>query len=246
MSEIIVVIGMGRSGTALTCQVLEELGVSFGRPEHLVGPTPFNERGHYDHGPIHDLNIDILKRLFNVVWLYLGELAANWHTWPAAEPFRKRAAAILCDELEHANGLTLGIKDPRITRMQGFWNDVFASVGVTPRYVLCWRHPEHVYLSCHPRKPHEVTADEGDPFFRWPENPNVHRADMFAIWAHYMQAGFDAQPEAVIKYDNWFLAGWAEKQMRALAAVVGVEPISAERLGEIVNPAMRHFGPGAA
>lgn len=248
-NDIIVVIGMGRSGTALACQVLEAIRVSFGKPEHLVGPTEYNERGHYDNGPIHNLNIELLECMFNVPWLFLGELPLNWHTWPVAEMWKQKARGILEEELRYASeeGSLLGIKDPRITRLIPFWNDVFASLELRPRYVFCWRHPDHVYLSCHPRNmraptPKEAGQNEQANHFDMPESPMTHRADMYAIWAHFWMDGIAANPDVILKYDNWFLRGYAERQAAELAALVGAEPPTSQQLDAIVDPKMRHHG----
>lgn len=248
-NDIVVVIGMARSGTALACQVLEALGVSFGDPDHLVGPTNFNTRGHYDYGPVHSLNVDLLARLFKISWLFLGELPRGWHAWESVGEFKDEAKRLISEGYEFAQkrGCAFALKDPRITRMREFWEGVFSSLGLTPHYILSWRHPHHVYLSCHPRILNDAGASSSERVeeyqaFETPSCPNIFRQDFYAIWAHYMAAGFEANPDVVVKYDNWFLPGWGMKQMTDLASLVGTEPLTGESLGSIIDPEMRHYG----
>jgi hypothetical protein len=260
MKDIYCVIGMGRSGTALTCQVLEALGVSFGKRENLVGASDFNTRGHYDHAPTHELNIEILERLFNITWLFLGQLPTHWHKWDEVERFKDKAVRLLTEDLEYARDTqgrrtlsgrsplgVLAIKDPRITRMRPFWEDVFARLELTPHYVLCWRHPDQVYLSCHPKKlrrPIEKKNGmvEGALPFEKPQHPNIHRGDLFAIWAQYMAEGFEAKPEAIVQYENWFMRGHGGEQANQLADMLGTERLTTEQLDKIIDPKMRHYG----
>jgi len=93
---------MGRSGTALTCQILEAAGVGFGRPEYLVGKSNWNPKGHYDSAPVHAMNIELLEKAFDVSWLWLGELPWGWEDWPSMKRYHDGGVAILRDEIKHA------------------------------------------------------------------------------------------------------------------------------------------------
>jgi len=131
--------------------------------------------------------------------------------------------------------------------MRPFWEKIFAEVGVKPRYILCWRHPVHVYLSCHPGTVRTKVAERKPGQFEMVENfhastsPVAYREDMFAIWATYMMDGLNAKPEAVIYYDNWFLRGHCEKQAEMLCKIAGGKALSREKLDEIIDPELRHY-----
>src|SRR5262245_59259758 len=57
----IVVMGVFRSGTSVTCAMLEKLGVCFGPHQTMLGPEPENPLGYFQHTGIRDINGRLLR-----------------------------------------------------------------------------------------------------------------------------------------------------------------------------------------
>jgi hypothetical protein len=69
MSECVIVLGPYRSGTSLTAQVIETLGVDFGPRHELLAPNRFNPGGYLERGDLNALN----RRLIVSASRTLGE-----------------------------------------------------------------------------------------------------------------------------------------------------------------------------
>ena len=75
MRQVIFITGMHRSGTSLLARVVNLLGVDLGPEERHIRPDETNPRGHWEAGPLVDVNRALLT-----------ELGGDWDDPPAMPP----------------------------------------------------------------------------------------------------------------------------------------------------------------
>jgi hypothetical protein len=140
--RIIFVLGMHRSGTSLTTNVLAELGVALS--EDLMPATPENAKGYFESQTISSLQDRILAA-FGLAWdtpLSMRALPPQWWKSPSIAPLRQHITAYVANEL--AKNPVWGFKDPRTMRLMPLWNEIVAEVGAVPTYLMVTRHPNEV------------------------------------------------------------------------------------------------------
>lgn len=181
---LIVVLAMHRSGSSLTTNILQQLGMSLG-PFALLGATPYNPYGHFEAVPIYELD----RRLQQLVFGFTEDLPESREVferfcrsegcWPAdvqipAEMYREGRRLI---EQLVASAEISGFKDPRVPLLWPFWSQVlaeFPGLQVVPLFVL--RSPHEVAMSIF-RRSRGVFA-----YHDVLEATAVHLARMWSIW----------------------------------------------------------------
>ncbi|MGD1037209.1 MAG: hypothetical protein ABR878_08425 [Roseiarcus sp.] len=142
MSDVVMVLGMHRSGTSAVAGALTKLGG--GLPKHLMAANPSNARGFFESVAFMNFHDELLEsagsnwrdwRLFN----------PGWDRSPVAVDFRRRAKDLFMEEF---NGSALPVlKDPRICRLMPFWLDVLRDMQATPHIAMPIRSPLDVAQS---------------------------------------------------------------------------------------------------
>ena len=142
MSDVVLVLGMHRSGTSAVAGALTKLGG--GLPKHLMAAHPSNVRGFFESVAFMNFHDELLEsagsnwrdwRLFN----------PGWHRSPVVADFRRQAKDLFAEEF---NGSPLPVlKDPRICRFTPFWLDVLREMQATPHVVMPIRSPLDVAQS---------------------------------------------------------------------------------------------------
>ena len=134
-ANVIVVLGMHRSGTSAVAGTLMKL--CGGTPKHfMVGPS--NPRGFFESLELMRFHDELLAsagsswqdwRLFN----------PEWYRSPVVAEYKQRAEDLFGAEF---GGSALAVlKDPRICRFVPFWLDVLREMQKTPRVVIPIRSP---------------------------------------------------------------------------------------------------------
>lgn len=137
--NIIVVLGMHRSGTSAIAKSIVDLGAYPG--DNLIPGDEENEKGYWEDADIVALNDAILK-MFNMKWYSIDNPMLNrFETFlPLYESrFFQDALKIINKHLEVSE--TILIKDPRISLLLPFWRKVFEIIGAKVKYVLVIRNP---------------------------------------------------------------------------------------------------------
>ncbi len=207
--NVIAVLGMHRSGTSALTRGLQVLGVDLG--EHLMPRVAgINDKGFWEDNDIVMLNEAILDSLGSS-WHSLAPLPEDAMDRLQAAGFLDRAVALLAARLESAE--LFGMKDPRLGKLQFFWNVVFERCGAQLRYVISLRHPQSVRDSL-------IKRDGFAPvkcYFLWAE--------------HVLSALTDEQvrrqPRALVDYD--ILLAQPEQEIAHIATALGL-PVDAEAL----------------
>lgn len=141
--NVIVVLGMHRSGTSAVSGALESLGFSIGK--NIMPSTSNNPKGYFENKNIVDFNDHLLKQL-GVNWA--DAYILPYHFIKGQQFFTEQKdllKKLILDEFD-LNGPIL-IKDPRMCILLPFWQPVFKELKLNPCYILVSRHPAEVCRS---------------------------------------------------------------------------------------------------
>jgi hypothetical protein len=221
--RIVVLLGMHRSGTSVTMNVLNALGVPLS--DDLMPATEFNLKGYFESLEISKVHDEILK-LFGMLWsssTVTHPLPANWWRQPQVAPFKAQLIQIVEREFAKAGPLW-GFKDPRTARLLPLWLEIIDELQLDPKYLLVTRHPTDVANSLYAR-----------------EHVNPIHAEMLWI-EHNVDALVNTRGklDAIVDYQQWFDEPF--EQAAYLIARVGLEPPAdlKEIVAGIVSKDLQH------
>lgn len=129
--NLLVVLGMQRSGTSASTRMAATLGFDLG--EDLLPPAPDNPKGFFEDNELYAIDQDLLTA-GAAAWDTLGfRLEAVGEE--ALAPLRERARAWLA--ARGAGTRPFAAKDPRLPRLLPFWQSLFAeNPAIRPTYLL--------------------------------------------------------------------------------------------------------------
>lgn len=223
--RIIVILGMHRSGTSVTTNLLTELGVPLS--DDLMPPTQDNARGYFESEEISKIH-DRLLELFGLHWDTPTTFVAmpfQWWKSPSVVPLRNELIAIVRRQLSEQP--IWAFKDPRTARLLPVWHDIAADLGLDAKYVLVTRHPVEVVGSL-------LRRDRLDPLVSellWLE----HNADALLYNGK--------QVDAIVEYQDWIDKPF--EQARYMIDRLGI-PYGGDDddlraiLARVVSPELRH------
>jgi len=140
--DVVVVLGMGRSGTSAMTRSLTALGVELGK--NTVAGDANNHKGYFEDPEVVKINDIILEKM-----------GSNWASlkFLGSEPLRglhfkeERIKAERWVKEMLSEGKPIGFKDPRLCRTLPFWQKVFEELGLCAGYLLIYRNPDEVAAS---------------------------------------------------------------------------------------------------
>jgi hypothetical protein len=127
---------MHRSGTSMVTSMLQQCGLYLGAETELMGATPDNVRGHWEHKQFVGINDEILRRR-GATWYAPPDRMPNPNAWDDLPDVRQRAASLVASFAGHE---PWGWKDPRSSLTLPFWLDLLPEL----RVVVCVRNPFEV------------------------------------------------------------------------------------------------------
>jgi hypothetical protein len=199
----ICVLGFSRSGTSLTANLLEVLGVDLGPSDAMLSAHETdNARGYWEARWIIDLNERILQRLGTNWWSPFPG-APGWEQDPAFDDLLEEARERFEDQFGDAP--LRGWKDPRTTLTLPFWRRVVPQL----RYVVCLRNPIDAVASVQRR----------------PE-PTLSVVEWGELWLEYTARALDQtrnEERIVVFYEDFFRDD-EHRQTKRLASFLG-EPL---------------------
>jgi len=139
VKRLVLVVGVGRSGTSLLAGVLGQLGFHIPQPEVTADDT--NPRGFGEPRWVVDFHTKLMRRLRVIVF----------DARPVA--FEKTAAVTDDDELrawlegELAQADDVVVKDPRTGWFLGLWQRASADAGARTTQITMLRHPAEILAS---------------------------------------------------------------------------------------------------
>ena len=140
--QMILVLGMHRSGTSAVAGTLAQLGVDFS--ERLIAASEDNPKGYFEHAEIWQQNHELLQAMGST-WDDTLPLPGDWQQIESVGRMHARVQAILKRDFGSAE--LAGIKDPRMCRFVPLWRDWLTREGFLPRAVLAIRRPAEVIAS---------------------------------------------------------------------------------------------------
>ena len=152
VKQLIMVLGMHRSGTSAIARALEVVGVDLGN-DLLPPMANVNEKGFWEDRDFNRLNVDIHAAL-GKEWYDRLRISASDLELLHRKGYFLRAVDILRKKLEGVSAF--GIKDPRATRLLPFWKAVAAHCGYELSFVVAARNPLNVARSLGERDKFDV------------------------------------------------------------------------------------------
>ena len=148
--QLVVILGMHRSGTSLITKSIELFGFSLG--ENLMEASEDNPTGFWEDQDLVALNDQIL--------------ASNQTTWDSpldtierdfSEHFHERAKSLLQSKLDFTDRLVL--KDPRLCLLLPFWSEQFRALELDVHFIALYRNPLEVAASLSARD--DMSIEQG-------------------------------------------------------------------------------------
>lgn len=220
-SQLVVVLGMHRSGTSVITRGLGVAGVHLG---HALMPEADgnNAKGFWEDLEFVALNQEMLQRVGRD-WYSLAPIQRSEADYLCDHGYLTRALKLIRSRL--ANHRSFAFKDPRTTMLLPFWERVFDAAGVDVRFVLALRNPMAVAQSLAKR----------DGF-----SPEMS----YFLWANHVVTGLSFRgrwPTIAVDYDA--MMERPEQELRRLAEWLGHE-IDDEALKQyqrdFLDEALRH------
>ena len=137
--RLILVVGVGRSGTSLLAGILGQLGLHIPQPE--VGADDTNPRGFGEPRWVVDFHTRLLKQRHVTV---NDSRPSAWEATGAAEDDAELRDWLGAELSEHG---TVVVKDPRTVWFLPLWTRGSAELGVPPSFVTMLRHPSETLQS---------------------------------------------------------------------------------------------------
>lgn len=190
-SEIVVVLGMHRSGTSLCSHILQDLGIYMADE---ATPAPDNEEGHWERWELvslHDRLLHHFDRSYFGVGSYSPKhdlpLPDGWLTDSVTDKIFNEMCEFITSKI--GGDRLLGFKDPRTCRLLPLWWRVFSELNLKPKFIICVRNPVDVSRSLYQRD--KIPEKVGH--YRW----LLYNCGIF----NYIRGEY-----CVVDYASWFSA----------------------------------------
>jgi hypothetical protein len=224
MSRLVLVAGVGRSGTSLMTGILGQVGFHVPQPE--IGADETNPRGFGEPAWVVAFHRRVMRRLRVTVF------DARPHAWEVTDAaaddpdVRGELRDWLGGELRQADAVV--VKDPRVGWFLPLWTGCAGDLGAPASFVCMLRHPAEILASAR----------------RWYGDWQTD-ASRAAAWLNVMletERKTRGIPRAFVRYED-LLGDWEGELRRAGAALgdpllVGVERARFPQVDEFVDPAL--------
>lgn len=224
----VLVLGMHRSGTSVTIEILSRLGCWIGDPPDLIGASEYNPRGHFE--------LRAAVEFDNVVLLQAG---GTWDNPPAVESIEVLASTLRPDiDRWFGDRSPLAFKDPRLCLILPIWLAALTRFDV--RIVHLLRDPHAVARSLVARN--AVMDLPASRFAKGMMTP----ADALDLWAEYNRRACVYEdrfslPRLFVWYDR--LVDDPEGEVRRMAAFIGRGTVDIASAVGCVRPELRTLTP---
>ena len=144
---VYVVLGTHRGGTSVGSKGLDALGVSLG-DNLMAGESGNNERGFWEDLDIVKFNDELLDA-FDASWHSIKILDEHLTDSAVFPDLVAKGQALIAQKV--AAFTPYGFKDPRTARLLFYWQQVFQTLNLEPRYIIVLRDPLSVAQSLEAR-----------------------------------------------------------------------------------------------
>ena len=219
--DLVVVLGMHRSGTSSIARGLRVIGVELGN--NFIPDIPsVNAKGFWEDAEINDLNIRMQAHL-GIDWHFISPISSAQADRLCNDGFLLQSANLV--RLKVASARPFGFKDPRTGTLMPFWQRVFEHCRLNVGYVLALRHPISVADS--------LRARDGFDYEK-----------SYLLWLeHTLQSltFIQGKPRVVVDFDSLIEA--PDKQIARVSRLLGLE-VNERALAlyrdEFLDPILRH------
>ena len=144
--QIVVVLGMHRSGTSLLSNMLHVLGVDMADTTDHVSPK--NPGGFWERPALVAIHDKILEAIGRPIALpsHVLPFPAAWWRSKAVQALKPKLIEYLRAELAKSSN-PWGFKDPRTCRLLPLWQEIFREINVEPIFVNAVRAPSEASAS---------------------------------------------------------------------------------------------------
>lgn len=174
--------GMHRSGTSVTANLIHELGYFV--PEHLLlRGDQYNAKGYWEDIRVIDAN-NLLLQIYGGDWkrpIIAKDTSHNWLLNKNTRLLQRHMTAVARPYVRNPSWM---LKDPRFSVTLPYWIDVLPN----PRVVICTRNPIAVAKSLEKRN--EMALPQA-----------------LDLWFHYMSSAINYSkglPSLLVHYENYF------------------------------------------
>lgn len=140
LNQMLLVVGMHRSGTSALAGLLTKAGVA--SAAKLNPAAADNPRGYWEPAEIVALHDELLWKLGSS-WDDVAPISETWQQSDLYKIYRQRLTASFKANYSEDAPLVV-VKDPRICKFMPLWSDISKSLGREPLYVLPLRNPFEV------------------------------------------------------------------------------------------------------
>ncbi len=140
--NILLILGMHRSGTSVLAGTCRLLGAELG--DSMMAAAGDNVMGFWEHAEIVRIHDTMLERL-GFAWDDVRALPEKWWTYEVIQPERQALLKVLKRDF---SGTELAcVKDPRLCRLLPLWQDLLRELGWQPCYLIATREPGEIIAS---------------------------------------------------------------------------------------------------
>jgi hypothetical protein len=221
--QVLVIIGMHRSGTSASTGALRYLGVDLG-DRLYQGHAGINDKGYFEHAGIADTNDEVLATLGSS-WDDVLLRSNDWWKQEKLALYVHKVHRLIRQDFSRSP--LWAVKDPRVCRLLPWWLEIFATLQITPHFLFVVRSPAAVHRSLEKR--------DGFP-----------REKSFLLWAlHYLEAERYSRGYArtFVDFDR-FLEEPVESLLRVERELNLTFPVSVDEakagLSNFLSPDLRH------
>lgn len=214
--KIVFVLGMHRSGTSLTAEIVHSMGFSI--PGHSLDVIDsINAHGFWESQEVVDFDEEVLSAA-RLKWYHICPVG---HIFKNVEDF-DRHVEVLSEflKVESSKRGNLVIKDPRLCLLWPLWFAAADRSVYDVKVIFVNRHPSSIASSIKKR----------DGFSTFSSH---------LLWLYYFFSVFSAKefPELLyLNYEDLLVDGW---ESESVSGFLGVGRISNNEWGSIVDPALQ-------
>lgn len=147
MKQLIIVLGMHRSGTSMVAQVCQCMGAYLGEKNELMIATENNPDGYFENTEISYID-DAILHLCGREWYDLERVELDYEN-----PQIRKTAENLRNVIQKLFDKSdiIAIKDPRISLLLPLWEKLLEELRIKAHYVWVYRNPLEVMESLQKR-----------------------------------------------------------------------------------------------
>lgn len=219
--DILLILGMHRSGTSALTGSLSHLGYNPGN--NLMLPANDNVKGFWESIQITQFN-DKLLNLLLTDWSSASDLPKGWENYSYIKEYEDELAGLLSDEYGKFEFPI--IKDPRLCLLLPFWKSVLKKISWDAKYIHIIRSPYEVAKSLTKRA--EISLNKA-----------------FVLWLKYNKASINHTTGSqifFISYEDLLLDWRSEfKKLKNLRPdILNLIQVNQYKIDQFLDKSLRH------